>query len=77
MRCLKDHHTVEKTVCPILVVASFYEHIGKQILRHTCFAAKDKVEIIVLGGTWSHYPRDYQDLGCVSAMSMLLDLQNQ
>ena len=32
MRCLKDHHTVEKTVCPILVVASFYEHIGKQII---------------------------------------------
>ena len=25
----------KKTVCPILVVASFYEHIGKQILRHT------------------------------------------
>lgn len=40
------------------------------------FSTKDKVEIIVLGGTWSHYPRDYQDLGCVAAMSMLLDLQN-
>lgn len=23
-------------------------------------APEDKVEIIVLGGTWSHYPRDYQ-----------------
>ena len=22
---------------------------------------QDKVEIIVLGGTWSHYPRDYQE----------------
>lgn len=35
VRCLKDHHTVEKTLCPILVVTSFYEHIGKHILRHT------------------------------------------
>ena len=24
----------------------------------------DKVEIIVLGGTWSSYPRDYQEEWC-------------
>ena len=35
----------------------FYDRAGTLAKQgHTV----DKVEIIVLGGTWSHYPRDYQ-----------------
>eukprot|EP00971_Amphidinium_carterae_P067137 1329057-Amphidinium_carterae.1 len=40
------------------LVKQFYDRAGTLAKQgHTV----DKVEIIVLGGTWSHYPRDYQD----------------
>ena len=38
-------------------VRQFYDRAGTLAKQgHTV----DKVEIIVLGGTWSHYPKDYQ-----------------
>ncbi|CAK9043597.1 tRNA uridine(34) acetyltransferase (Elongator complex protein 3 homolog) (DmcElp3) [Durusdinium trenchii] len=42
-------------------VRQFYDRAGTLAKQgHTV----DKVEIIVLGGTWSHYPRDYQEEFC-------------
>ncbi|CAJ1361827.1 unnamed protein product, partial [Effrenium voratum] len=42
-------------------VRQFYDRAGTLAKQgHTV----DKVEIIVLGGTWSHYPRDYQEEWC-------------
>mmetsp|Transcript_46486 Transcript_46486/g.108308 ORF Transcript_46486/g.108308 Transcript_46486/m.108308 type:complete len:767 (+) Transcript_46486:73-2373(+) len=42
-------------------VKQFYDRAGTLAKQgHTV----DKVEIIVLGGTWSHYPRDYQEEFC-------------
>ncbi|CAK0908579.1 unnamed protein product, partial [Prorocentrum cordatum] len=44
--------------CP---VRQFYDRAGTLAKQgHTV----DKVEIIVLGGTWSYYPRDYQEEFC-------------
>lgn len=42
-------------------VKQFYDRAGTLAKQgHTV----DKIEIIVLGGTWSHYPRDYQEEFC-------------
>eukprot|EP00931_Biecheleriopsis_adriatica_P006371 TRINITY_DN107783_c0_g1_i1.p1 TRINITY_DN107783_c0_g1~~TRINITY_DN107783_c0_g1_i1.p1 ORF type:complete len:766 (+),score=162.86 TRINITY_DN107783_c0_g1_i1:94-2391(+) len=42
-------------------VKQFYDRAGTLAKQgHTV----DKVEIIVLGGTWSHYPKDYQEEFC-------------